>query len=167
MPRKRRHEQGDAFGGGGSPRHANSPDSVCRIFLGTDAKGWHRRSFWYKILYTRCVREKEIRWVGSAYDDLLAFPVEPRRQAGFQLSKVQAGLEPEDWKPFDEVGAGTREIRIREASGAFRVMYVAKFEEAVYVLHCFQKKTQATSQQDKRIAEARYRAIVNARKSKP
>jgi len=111
--------------------------------------------------------EKEIRWVGSAYDDLLAFPVEPRRQAGFQLNKVQAGLEPEDWKPFDEVGAGTREIRIREAGGAFRVMYVAKFEEAVYVLHCFQKKTQATSQQDKRIAEARYRAIVNARKSKP
>ncbi len=111
--------------------------------------------------------EKEIRWVGSAYDDLLAFPVEPRRQAGFQLSKVQAGLEPEDWKPFDEVGAGTREIRIREASGAFRVMYVAKFEEAVYVLHCFQKKTQATSKQDKDIATARYRAVVNARRAKP
>ena len=86
---------------------------------------------------------------------------------GFQLGKVQAGLEPEDWKPFDEVGAGTREIRIREAGGAFRVMYVAKFEEALYVLHCFQKKTQATSQQDKRIAEARYRAIANARKGKP
>jgi len=110
---------------------------------------------------------KEIRWVGSAYDDLLDFPVEARRQAGFQLGKVQAGLVPEYWKPFDEVGVGAREIRIREASGAFRVMYVAKFEEAVYVLHCFQKKTQATSRQDKRIAEVRYRAIVNARKSKP
>lgn len=110
--------------------------------------------------------EKEIRWIGSAHADLLAFPVEARRQAGFQLGKVQAGLEPEDWKPFDEVGAGTREIRIREAGGAFRVMYVAKFEEAAYILHCFQKKTQATSRQDKRIAEARYRAIVNARKDK-
>lgn len=110
--------------------------------------------------------EKEIRWVGSAYDDLLAFPVDVRRLAGFQLSKVQAGLEPEDWKPFDDVGAGTREIRVREAGGAFRVMYVAKFEEAVYVLHCFQKKTQATSLKDKRIAEARYRAIANARKVK-
>ena len=106
------------------------------------------------------MREKEIRWVGSAYDDLLAFPVEPRRQAGFQLSKVQAGLEPEDWKPFDEVGAGTREIRIREASGAFRVMYVAKFEEAVYVLHCFQKKTQATSKPDLELATKRYRDLV-------
>lgn len=111
--------------------------------------------------------EKEIRWAGSAYDDLLAFPVEARRQAGFQLNKVQANQEPDDWKPFGEVGIGTREIRIREAGGAFRVMYVAKFEEAVYVLHCFQKKTQATSKQDKRIAEVRYRAIVNARKSKP
>jgi len=111
--------------------------------------------------------EKEIRWVGSAYDDLVAFPDEPRRDAGFQLGKVQSGLEPEDWKPFDGVGAGTREIRIRDASGIFRVMYVAKFEEAVYVLHCFQKKTQATSQRDKDIAMARYRAVVNARKAKP
>ena len=108
--------------------------------------------------------EKEIRWVGSAYDDLLAFPQEPRREAGFQLGKVQAGLEPADWKPFDNVGAGTKEIRIKEASGAYRVMYVAKFEEAIYVLHCFQKKTRTTSKQDKTIAEARYRAVANTRK---
>ncbi len=111
--------------------------------------------------------DKEIRWIGSAYDDLLAFPVQARRQAGFQLGKVQAGLEPEDWKPFDQVGGGTREICVREAGGAFRVMYIAKFEEAVYVLHCFQKKTRATSHQDKRIAEIRYRAVVTLRKRKP
>lgn len=111
--------------------------------------------------------DKDIRWAGSAYDDLLAFPTEPRQQAGYQLSKVQAGLEPDNWKPFDDIGSGTREIRIREACGAFRVMYVAKFEEAVYVLHCFQKKTQVTSQQDKRIAQARYRGIVNTRNDKP
>jgi phage-related protein len=108
--------------------------------------------------------EKEIRWVGSAYEDLLEFPVEARRQAGFQLGKVQAALEPDDWKPFDDVGAGTREIRIREASGAYRVLYVAKFEEAVYVLHCLQKKTQATSRRDKEIAATRYRAVANMRK---
>ena len=110
--------------------------------------------------------DKEIRWVGSSYDDLLAFPKAPRKMAGFQLGKVQAGLEPADWKPFDEVGAGTREIRIADSKGIFRVMYVAKFEEAVYVLHSFQKKTQATSKQDKDIAAARYRAVVNARKIK-
>ncbi len=110
--------------------------------------------------------EGEIRWVGSSYDDLLSFPKEARRQAGFQLGKVQAGLDPEDWKPFADVGAGTREIRIRDETGIFRVMYVAKFEEAVYVLHCFQKKTQATSNHDKRIAETRYRAVVNSRKAR-
>jgi phage-related protein len=110
--------------------------------------------------------EKEIRWVGSAYDDLLTFPDEPRRHAGFQLGMIQAGLDPENWKPFDDVGAGTREIRIRDCNGIYRVLYVAKFEEAVYVLHCFVKKTQATAKCDKDIAEARYRAVVNVRKAK-
>jgi phage-related protein len=110
--------------------------------------------------------EKQIRWVGSAYHDLLAFPKDARKNAGFQLGKVQAGLEPTDWKPFDDVGGGTREIRIQDASGIYRVMYVAKFEEAIYVLHCFQKKTQVTSKQDKAVAVARYRAVVNARKEK-
>jgi phage-related protein len=82
------------------------------------------------------------------------------------IRKVQAGLEPADWKPFDDVGPGTREIRIRDASGTYRVMYVAKFEEAIYVLHCFQKKTQVTSRQDKAIAAVRYRAVVDARRKK-
>jgi phage-related protein len=76
---------------------------------------------------TSTADEKEIRWLGSSYDDLLAFPKAPRKEAGFQLGKVQAGLEPTDWKPFDEVGSGTREIRISDAKGIFRVMYVAKF----------------------------------------
>ena len=111
--------------------------------------------------------EKGIQWIGSAYDDLLVFPDDARRTAGFQLSKVQACLEPEDWRPFDGVGAGTREIRIRESNGIYRVMYIAKFEEAIYVLHCFQKKTQTTGRHDKDIAEARYRAIVDARRAKP
>jgi phage-related protein len=110
--------------------------------------------------------EKQIRWVGSAYDDLLAFPKDARKEAGFQLGKIQAGLDPIDWKPFDDVGAGTREFRIRDASGVYRVMYIAKFEEAIYVLHCFQKKTRVTSKQDKAITAARYRAVVSARKEK-
>ena len=111
-------------------------------------------------------QEKEIRWVGSAYADILKFSDEPRKKAGFQLGKVQADLEPEDWKPFDDVGAGAKEIRIRDSSGIYRVMYVAKFEEAIYVLHCFQKKTEATTKQDKDIAQTRYRAVVRERKAK-
>jgi phage-related protein len=110
--------------------------------------------------------EKQIRWVGSAYDDLLAFPKDARKEAGFQLGKVQAGLEATDWKPFDEVGAGTRGVQIRAASGIYRVIYIAKFEEAIYVLHCFQKKTQATSKRDKAIAAVRYRAVVSVRKER-
>lgn len=107
--------------------------------------------------------EKPIYWVGSSLDDLLNFPLDARREAGFQLSQVQAGLDPDDWKPFNEVGQGTREIRIKDPSGVFRVMYVAKFEEAVYVLHCFQKKSQATTKKDKDIAEARYRSFMQER----
>ncbi len=110
--------------------------------------------------------EKEIRWVGSSYVDLLKFPDEPRRQAGFQLGKVQASLEPEDWKPFGEAGAGVKEICIREGSGAYRLMYLAKFEEAVYVLHCFQKKTEATTKQDKEIAEVRCKSVIRERLSR-
>lgn len=91
------------------------------------------------------------------------FPKEPRREAGFQLGKVQVGLDATDWKPFDEVGAGSKEIRVKDESGIFRVLYVAKFGEAIYVLHCFQKKTQATSNKDKTIAEARYRTVLNLR----
>jgi phage-related protein len=108
--------------------------------------------------------EKQIRWVGSSYADLLAFPKSARRQAGFQLAKVQAGQEPSDWKPFDQIGVGTREIRIREESGIFRVVYVAKFEEAIYVLHCFSKKSQTTSRPDLAVASARYEALVKLRK---
>jgi phage-related protein len=109
-------------------------------------------------------QEKEIRWLGSSYRDLLAFPEEPRRQAGFQLGKIQAGLDPDDWKPFDSIGAGTREIRVREADGIYRVMYVTKFAEALYVLHCLQKKTQKLAPRDRLIAETRYRAIITDRK---
>ena len=110
---------------------------------------------------------KEIRWIGSSYDDLLEFSAEIKKKAGFQLGRVQAGLDPDDWKPFDDAGAGLKEIRIKDSQGIFRVMYVAKFEEAVYVLHCFQKKTEATSKSDKNIAEARYRAVVISRKVAP
>lgn len=108
--------------------------------------------------------DKEIRWIGSSYEDILEFPSTARREAGFQLGRVQAGLDPDDWKPFDDVGAGVREVRIRDGHGIYRVMYVANFEEAIYVLHCFQKKTQATSKQDKEIAASRYRAVVRERK---
>jgi len=106
---------------------------------------------------------KSIEFCGDSLDCLREFPRDARREAGFQLDRVQRGLEPLDWKPMQAVGAGVREIRVRDESGAFRVLYVAKFVDAVYVLHCFQKKTQATSRCDLNLAEQRYRELLKER----
>lgn len=102
---------------------------------------------------------KDIGFVGTALADLRAFPDNARRDAGYQLDKVQHGEEPNDWKPFPAVGPGTREIRIAEDGGAFRVMYIAKFDDKVHVLHCFQKKTQATPKKDIDLASKRYDSL--------
>jgi phage-related protein len=103
---------------------------------------------------------KPIEFVGDSLDALRRFPEVARRRAGYQLDRLQQGLEPNDWKPMSSIGAGVREIRIREERGAFRVVYVTKFgETAVYVLHCFQKKTQKTSSTDIEIATRRYREV--------
>jgi len=103
---------------------------------------------------------KPVEFRGSALEDLRAFPQVARREAGYQLDQVQHGREPDDWKPMNTVGRGVGEIRIRDAAGAFRVLFVAKFEDAVYVLHCFQKKTQKTSKADMNLAEQRYRDLL-------
>jgi phage-related protein len=103
---------------------------------------------------------RPVEFRGSALDDLRAFPQAARREAGYQLDRVQRGHEPDDWKPMNAVGPGVREIRIRDAAGAFRVLYVAKFEDAVYVLHCFRKKTQKTRKADLDLAGQRYRDLL-------
>jgi phage-related protein len=79
-----------------------------------------------------------------------------RRGVRHQLDQVQRGREPDDWKPINAVGQGVREIRLRDAAGVFRVLYVAQFADAIYVLHCFQKKTRKTSQADINLAAQRY-----------
>ncbi|BFI44370.1 hypothetical protein YKD1_07890 [Yersinia pseudotuberculosis] len=104
--------------------------------------------------------EKDIIWLGSSFDDLMAFPINVRKDVGYQLHKIQCGLEPEDWKPFSDVGSGVNEIRMRDANGIYRVMYLAKFDDAIYVLHSFQKKTRQTSKRDKDIAKVRYSTLV-------
>ena len=92
-------------------------------------------------------------------DALRAFPLTARREAGYQLEQVQNGREPDDWKPMNAVGRGAKEIRIRDEAGAFRVLYVAKFADAIYVLQCFQKKTERTSKADVELAAKRYREL--------
>ncbi|ALQ96945.1 hypothetical protein B398_07095 [Xylella fastidiosa 32] len=107
------------------------------------------------------VGPKPIEFRGSALDDLRTFPVNVRREAGYQLHQVQNGRDADDWKPMPTVGRGVREIRIRDADGAFRVIYVATLPEAVYVLHCFQKKTEKTAKGDLDVAAKRYRDLFN------
>lgn len=103
---------------------------------------------------------KPIEFRGRTLDDLYLFPDRARREAGYQLYQVQEGYDPDDWKPMNSIGRGAREIRIRDVDGAFRVIYVAKLADAIYVLHCFQKKTQKTSPEDIALASRRYKDLI-------
>ena len=115
----------------------------------------------YKIMYNPGMDSpKPVEFRGSALEDLRAFLPEARREAGHQIDHVQNGRDPDDWKPMPAIGKGVREIRIRNAAGAFRVIYLAKLADAVYMLHCFQKKTQKTAKVDLDLAKERYHDLV-------
>jgi phage-related protein len=102
---------------------------------------------------------KPVTFHGDALERLRDFPDEARREAGHGLHQVQKGLDPSDWKPMPTIGAGVREIRIRDASGACRVIYIATFANAIHVLPAFEKKTQKTACRDLELAMARLRQI--------
>lgn len=101
---------------------------------------------------------KALKFVGSRLDELTDFPLEARRTSGFKLWQIQRGLSPSDFKPMPAVGAGAFEIRVH-VLGEWRAIYVAKFENAVYVLHAFRKKTQKTRKDDIDLAARRYKLI--------
>ena len=107
--------------------------------------------------------DKPIYWIGSSRQDIRKFSDEARRKAGFQLRALQRGQMPTDFKPIPTIGKGVEEIRIR-TEGAYRIFYVARFKEAVYVLHAFEKKTQKTSQQDLKIGQQRYQQLIQLRR---
>ena len=102
-------------------------------------------------------------WLGSSLEDLTGFPENARRSAGYQLRRLQEGLEPNDWKGMPGVGPGVQEIRLR-ATTEHRVFYVARFAEAVYVLHAFEKKAQKTPKRDLELGQRRYRELIDARR---
>ena len=104
---------------------------------------------------------KAVVWMGSSREDLKRFPETAQDSLGFELYRVQCGLDPKDWKPMASVGSGVREIRARDEAGIFRVIYLATRPEGVYVLHCFQKKTPQTSRTDLDLAVKRFRAIAS------
>jgi phage-related protein len=104
-------------------------------------------------------RLKPIAFLGGALDMIRAFPEGVRKEAGVQLHKVQQGFPPSDWKPMRTVGPGVAEIRIHDEAGAFRVIYIATRDDAVYVLHAFQKKSERTAKRDVDIAATRLKQI--------
>ena len=106
---------------------------------------------------------KPVVWLGTTRGDLRAFPKAARSRGGYEIYRVQQGLEPTDWKPMPSVGAGVREIRIHTEL-SHRVLYVAKFAEGVYVLHAFEKKTRKTSREDIDLAQRRLRDVLRERK---
>jgi phage-related protein len=110
------------------------------------------------------MKDKPINWVGTSKDDLCSFPEDAKRKAGLQMRAVQRGDSPVDFKPMPSIGKGVQEIRIR-TEDAYRIFYVARFDEAVYVLHAFQKKTQKTTKQDIQVGQQRYQLMMQYRKS--
>ena len=119
---------------------------------------------WYTNIRILCGVDKPLIWLGSSRNALREFPDDARRVAGFQLRRVQQGLEPNDWKPMIAVGIGVKEIRIRTGL-EHRVLYLAKYAEGVYVLHAFEKRTRKTSKRDTDLARERLRALIENRRS--
>jgi phage-related protein len=108
------------------------------------------------------VAEKPLAWVGSALADVRAFPADARREAGYQLGRVQKGEMPTDWKPMSSIGPGVVEVRVHTAL-EHRVFYVAKFEEAVYVLHAFEKRERRTPRAAIDLARKRLADLIRHR----
>lgn len=107
---------------------------------------------------------KPIRFLGDSLERLREIPEDAKHDAGFQLEQVQRGEQPHDFKPMPSIGKGVEEIRIRDHSGVYRVIYTARLADAVYVLHVFQKKTRATSIRDIEIARQRFTRIRRGQK---
>ena len=103
---------------------------------------------------------KPVIWMGSSKAELKAFPAAVIDDMGHQLFLVQSGLEPDDWKPMTTVGTGVREIRVKDVAGVFRTVYLATRADAIYVLHCFQKKTRQTARRDIELARKRLQDIL-------
>ncbi len=107
---------------------------------------------------------KTVIFLASALDDLKKFSPVARREAGHQINQIQKGLEPDDWKTMSEVGLGVKEIRIH-VDNEYRVFYIAKLPEAIYILHAFVKKTEKTEKKDINLASKRLKELLKGRKT--
>jgi phage-related protein len=100
-----------------------------------------------------------VKFLGDSLKEIGQFPESARRESGYQLRRLQEGKTPEDFKPIPEIGKGVEEIRIWDGAGTYRVIYTARFEDTIYVLHAFQKKTEQTSKRDIETARKRFNEL--------
>lgn len=107
---------------------------------------------------------KAVSFEGTSLKDIRGFPPGAREDCGYQLYKVQLGEQPDDFKPMPSVGPGVEEVRVRDEDGIYRVIYTARFLEAVYVLHAFEKKTRQTAKHDIELARERFTRVLSMRK---
>ena len=107
---------------------------------------------------------KSVSFLGDSLKRLREFPEDAKQDAGYQLDKIQNVLQPDDFKPMPTIGKGVEELRIWDDSGTYRVIYTARLQEIIYVLHAFQKKTQATSKKDIDIAKTRWIYLTRSKK---
>src|SRR5690349_9372613 len=111
------------------------------------------------------MKERDLHWLGSSFEDLKNFPADAMSDAGFQLRKVQKDKEPDDWKPVATVGVGIREIRITAERGEYRVFYAIKLPGLVHILHCFHKTSEQTAQRDIKKGRLAYRQLELAKQA--
>lgn len=109
--------------------------------------------------------DKALFWLGSSRSDVRSFPAAARRSAGFQLRRVQKGLEPNDWRSIPSVGPGAREIRVHTGL-EHRVFYIATFSEGIYIIHAFEKRTRKTPRHDLELARSHLRELIRIRRGK-
>jgi phage-related protein len=118
-----------------------------------------------KVEPKKSVKKNTIWYSERLRDEVREWPSDVREEMGGQLNKVEYGGQPDDFKPMQSIGAGVNEIRVAEKGDQYRLIYFAKFEEAVYVLHVItKKKTQKTSKSDIEIARKRFSELVERRK---
>lgn len=135
------------------------------VFISTSVFGNFVHGNFAKHIQTDILRSmKPVRFLGDSLKCLRDFPEDARHDAGYQLDKVQRGGQPDDFKPMPSIGNGVEEIRLWDDSGTYRVIYTSRLADAVFVLHAFQKKTQATAKRDIDIAKERFAQLMRGRK---
>ncbi len=102
----------------------------------------------------------DLYWCGSSLGDLRAFPKSAKISLGREIDRLEHGALPINYKPLKSLGkgiTGVYEIRTSDDGKIYRVAYVAKFGDDIVILHCWNKKTQTTSESDKKLIVKRYR----------